>query len=388
MLPFASIDFFVFLTGTIILMGGFRFLLRRWIPFPAAILILSLIYLLFFYPKPVHVLILAGWAYLITTLFISVFRIRNKVPGILLLLIPLLLVKSTIRFDTYPFALNDVISFAGLSYISFRIISLYMDLEPGAKPVNGFRYLSYLIFTPTILIGPIDRYHHFSKDLDGGYSQVNAAGLKQGLDWMVYGLLYKFVIAEVISRYWLDRFSPESRAWLDMLMNMYGYYLYLFFDFAGYSYMAMGAGKMLGMAVPVNFHFPFLARNPQDFWRRFHITLGDWLKDYFFTPLYTFFTRQKRLKAYPLLRQNVALFLTFLLMGCWNGFSGNFILSGALFGLYSMVHNSYVYYCRRRQRDLFFGNLPERYVKLFSIIIMFNLAAFAIYIFSGRCPWL
>lgn len=368
-------------------MLGCKFLFRRWIPFSGSILILSMIYLLFFFPKPWYVLILVGWAYLITTIFISFIKIHNKFTGIILLLIPLILVKSDIHLGTYPFVLNNLISFAGLSYISFRIISLYMDLEPGKRPVNFFRYVSYLTFTPTILIGPIDRFHHFSKELDGGYPQVNAGAFKKAMDWMLYGLIYKFVVAEVISRYWLDQFPPESKFWLDMGMNMYGYYLYLFFDFAGYSYMAMGAGKMLGINVPINFHFPFLARNPQDFWRRFHITLGDWLKDYFFAPLYIFFTRQKKLKAYPLLRQNTALFLTFVLMGCWNGFSRNFIISGALFGVYSMAHNTYVFYCRKKQCDILFGKLPERYIRVISIVIMFNLAAFAIYIFSGRCPY-
>jgi len=387
MLPFASIDFFLFLAGTVILMLGCKYLFKRWISFPGTIIILSLLYLLFFYPKPLHVFLLVGWAYLITTLFISFLKVRNKLTGILLLLIPLVLVKLNIHFDTYPFILNDLISFAGLSYISFRILSLYMDLEPGDKPVNFVRYLSYLTFTPTILIGPIDRFEHFSKDLDGGYPQVNAPGFKQAMDWMLYGLIYKFVIAELISRYWLDIFVPESRWWLDMIMNMYGYYLYLFFDFAGYSYMAMGAGKMLGMNVPLNFNFPFLARNPQDFWRRFHITLGDWLKDYFFTPLYIFFSRMKGLKPYPLLRQNTALLLTFLLMGAWNGFSRNFLISGALFGIYSMGHNTYVYYCRKKQRDVVFGRIPEKFVRVISIVIMFHLAAFAIYIFSGRCPY-
>jgi len=173
-----------------------------------------------------------------------------------------------------------------------------------------------------------------------------------------------------------------------MANNMYAYYFYLFFDFAGYSWMALGIGKMMGMTVPVNFTNPFVAVNPQDFWRRFHISLGDWLKDYFFTPLFMFMTRKKGLKKYPLLRQNIALVATFVLMGCWNGFHKKFILSGLLLGVYSMIHNTYIYQCKKKDRDVVFGKMNAKLVKVLSIIIMFNAVAFALYIFSGRCPFI
>jgi membrane protein involved in D-alanine export len=150
--------------------------------------------------------------------------------------------------------------------------------------------------------------------------------------------------------------------------------------------MALGIAKMMGINVPVNFTNPFVAVNPQDFWRRFHISLGEWLRDYFFTPLYLYFSRLARFKKQPLLRQNLALVLTFLLMGCWNGFKSNFMLSGLIFGIYSAIHNTYITQCKKKQKDVFFKNLNPSMVKYISIFIMFNLAAFALYIFSGRCP--
>jgi len=152
--------------------------------------------------------------------------------------------------------------------------------------------------------------------------------------------------------------------------------------------MALGIAKMMGITVPVNFTNPFAAVNPQDFWRRFHISLGEWLRDYFFTPLYLYFSRITRFKKYPLTRQNMALILTFLFMGCWNGFKFNFILSGLIFGVYSAIHNTYVAECKKKRKDVVFGNLNPIAVKYISIFIMFNLAAFALYIFSGRCPLL
>ncbi|MBI3237813.1 MAG: D-alanyl transfer protein, partial [Flavobacteriia bacterium] len=114
------------------------------------------------------------------------------------------------------------------------------------------------------------------------------------------------------------------------------------------------------------------------------ISLGDWLKDYFFTPLYLFLTRKKRLKKYPITRQNTALLLTFTLMGCWNGFTSNFVLSGLLFGSYSLIHNTYVIQCKKKNKDVVFGNMNPKLVRLISIFVTFHLTAFALFVFSGR----
>jgi membrane protein involved in D-alanine export len=282
---------------------------------------------------------------------------------------------------------NEFISFAGLSYITFRIVSVYMDALPQAKPVNFFRYISFLIFTPSLLIGPIDRFNRFSADLDGGYNRLNSTRFLEGWQILVFGVLHKFIIAEVINRYWLGPIDAGSKEFWVMMNSMYAYYAYLYFDFAGYSAMAVGLGKIMGIDVPINFNKPFLAVNPQDYWRRWHKSLGDWLKDYFFMPFYKAFSKWKFMKPYPLLRQNISLFLTFLLMGCWNGFKLNYILSGSIFGVYSVAHNSYVYYCRKKGKDIVFGNLSQLTVKLISIFIMINMTAVAIYVFSGRIPF-
>ena len=152
--------------------------------------------------------------------------------------------------------------------------------------------------------------------------------------------------------------------------------------------MAIGVGKMMGVDLPINFNKPFLAQNPQDFWRRFHKSLGDWLSDYFFKPLYKFLSQRKSLKKNPLLRQNIAMMATFTLMGCWNGFQLNFVLSGMLFGVYSVGHNSYIYQCKKQKKDVVFGDINEGVKKWISVILFLHLAAFSIYIFSGRAPFI
>lgn len=387
MLPFSSFEFFLVMLYFIVTL----LICRRFAAnsnYKTVLFILNLLFIVVFYPQPYHFLLLIVFAYVITYLNSNVFRFRKRLPGVLLLLIPLLLVKFDIRFDFYPFTLNSLMSFAGLSYASFRIVSYYMDKAPGEKMCNFLSYFNYLSFTPTLLIGPIDRYRHFKESEDKGFSQMNAAAYTAGWNMFIKGLAFKYILAEIVDRYWLNIYDPSDKDAMAIVNSMYAYYFFLFFDFAGYSHMALSIGKFLGIEVPVNFTNPFVAKNPQDFWRRFHITLGDWLKDYFFTPIYMSLTRKKSLKNYPLFRQNISLFLTFLLMGCWNGFQTNFILSGMLFGLYSLVHNTYIVKSRQKQRDIVFGKLDQKAVNILSIFITFNLTAFALYVFSGRFPFL
>jgi membrane protein involved in D-alanine export len=163
---------------------------------------------------------------------------------------------------------------------------------------------------------------------------------------------------------------------------MYAYLLFLFFDFAGYSLLAMALGNMVGMSVPYNFNQPFLAINPKEFWQRWHKSLGDWLNDYFFKPILRYLTT-KNLYT-PITRQSIALFSTFTLMGFWNGFEWHYIISGMLFGLYSVIHNYYQMQCKKNKRDVVFGNMNPKVVQYISIFIMFQLVAISIYIFSGK----
>lgn len=385
MIPFSSYEFFIIMALFIVVLAIGRFFIDDK-KYKYVLACLNALFLTTIYPKPLHFFLLITYAYGVTYLLSEVIMVRKKIVGILLLLLPMLLVKFDIRFDFYPFELNHILSFAGLSYASFRIVGYYMDKAPGEKMTDVTSYFNFLSFTPTMLIGPIDKFSRFKASQEKGFSMITPNHLIVGWNALVKGIAFKYVLAEVVDRYWLSLTDSAGKEVLPMLNTMYAYYFYLFFDFAGYSFMALGIGKMMGMNVPVNFSNPFLAMNPQDFWRRFHISLGDWLKEYFFSPLYLYFSRRKSLKNYPLTRQNIALVLTFLLMGCWNGFKAYYILSGLLFGIYSAVHNTYVMQCRKNNRDVIFGNLNPLAVKWISIFLTFHSVALALYIFSGRCP--
>ena len=386
MIPFSSFEFFILMVIFIAILAACKyFILDK--NYKHVLSFLNALFLICIYPKPVHFFFLITFSYVITYLIADVFKFKKKIWGILILLLPMLLVKFDIRFNFYPFEMNDIISFAGLSYASFRIMGYYMDKAPDEKITDFISYFNFLSFTPTLLIGPIDKLGRFKASQDIGFLAINSENFIFGWNALVKGVAYKYIIAELIDRYWLNLYPETSKEIFHMANNMYAYYFYLFFDFSGYSFMALGIGKMMGINVPINFTNPFLAINPQDFWRRFHISLGEWLKDYFFTPLYLFLTRKKRLKNYPIARQNIALVLTFLLMGCWNGFKFNYMLSGFLFGVFSAIHNTYLIQCKKKGKDVFFGNLNPLAVKITSIFIMFNLVSIAMYIFSGRCPY-
>ncbi|OFX18179.1 MAG: hypothetical protein A2033_11750 [Bacteroidetes bacterium GWA2_31_9] len=385
MLPFSSFEFFIIMAIFITIIALSKYFLKSNY-YKHLLVALNILFLAVIFPKPYHFISLILFSYFATYIISDIFKFKNKIWGILILLLPMLLVKFDIRFDFYPFKLNNILSFAGLSYASFRIIGYYMDKAPNEKMADFVSYFNFLSFTPTLLIGPIDRFGRFKTSQDIGFLSINSENFIIGWNSLVKGIAFKYIIAELIDRYWMSLYSIESKEILHLANNMYSYYFYLFFDFAGYSFMALGIGKMMGINVPINFTNPFVAVNPQDFWRRFHISLGDWLKDYFFTPLYMFLTRKKSLKKYPITRQNIALILTFLLMGCWNGFQFNYILSGFLFGLFSAVHNTYAIMCKKKGKDVFFGKMNPKIVKIISIFIMFNLVSIALYIFSGKCP--
>jgi membrane protein involved in D-alanine export len=385
-LPFSSFEFFILMALFIVVMAALKPFAKH-SAYKYVLAVLNAIFLLLFFPQPWHFFALIVWSYFGIWLFSDVLKLTKKIWGILFLLLPMLLMKFDIKVDFYPFTLNNILSFAGLSYASFRIVGYYMDKSPDERITEPVSWFNFLSFTPTLLIGPIDRFHRFRTSQDNGFSQITTDNFLAGWSSLVKGLAFKYVLAELVDRYWLNSFPADDHAFFHAANTMYAYYFYLFFDFAGYSFMALGIGKMMGMEVPVNFTNPFIAVNPQDFWRRFHISLGDWLKDYFFTPLYLFLTRRKSLKKYPVARQNTALLLTFVLMGCWNGFYANFVLSGLLFGIYSLVYNTYSVQCKKKGRDVVFGTLNPKWVKVISVVVVFHLVAFALYVFSGRAPF-
>ena len=385
-LPFSAIEFFYFIAATVALFLVIKLVFKKAIPYKWLMAFSTCVYLVLLFPKPLQLIGLVIYLYLAVLGLRKWYKSNNIIFPMVLLAIPIFLMKTV---NIYPpetaskFILNtqNIIQIAGLSYIVFKVIGLYIDERRSTARIAFLDFFNFSTFVPTLLIGPIDRFQRFNGDMVNGYENMTAARMGKGWDNFLKGLLFKFIIAELIRRFVLVNLVDDGTL-IYHIQYMYTYLFYLFFDFAGYSLLAIGFGNFLGVDVPFNFDKPFLAVNPKEFWKRWHKTLGDWLGDYFFKPIFKDLTSRKIFESIQ--RQNIALFLTFTLMGFWNGFEIHYILSGMLFGLYSVIHNYYIYKCKKTKKDVVFGNLNPTYIRFISIFLMFNAVAFAIYIFSGQ----
>lgn len=385
-LPFSSSVFFIFMLLAVLFVWACKAFFKERIRYEWVIALTSTLYIVLLFPKPIQLFGLIAYLFLTVIALRKWYTSDNIILPMLLLALPIFLMKSFILIpaDTASkgtLVIKNIIQIAGLSYIVFKVMGLYIDTRRSKEKLSVLSFYNFAAFTPTLLIGPIDRFKRFEGDIQKGYSNFNTTYLGKGWSNMILGLLYKFVIAEAIYRLVLTQLVDDQSLFYHAAY-MYSYLLYLFFDFAGYSLLAIGFGNFLGMDVPINFDKPFLSVNPKEFWKKWHKSLGDWLGDYFFKPIFKFLTSKKWFTSIQ--RQNIALFLTFTLMGFWNGFELHFILSGMLFGLYSVVHNYYFYRCKKAKKDVFFGKMSPAVVRGLSIFMMFNLVAFAIYIFSGN----
>lgn len=385
-LPFTEPVFFYFLFAGVSLL----FILKRIFPkrnqvYKYALAFINFVYLGLLFTKPFQIIGLILYTYLIYYLFARKWQYKKLLLPVILLSLPMIFMKTLNILPTDQpgalFHLAIIFQIAGISFLTFKVIQLYIDESTKKDTVSFIDYFNFTAFVPTLLIGPIDRFGRFNENVRNGFNSLSNELFFNGLDKIIKGLLYKFILAFGISRYFLDQLENDGSI-MYHAGTMYGYLFYLFFDFAGYSLLAIGFGQMMGIHVPMNFDKPFLAVNPKDFWKRWHATLGDWLNDYFFKPIFKELTSKKRFK--PIQRQNIALFLTFSLMGFWNGFELHFILSGMVFGLYSVIHNYYIYLCKKNGKDVFFGTLSPKWIRIISIFILFHAVAISIYIFSGK----
>lgn len=384
-LPFSSQYFFLFMAAVVLLVLAFKALLKDKVQYRFLLGGITILYIFALFPKPFHLFGLVLYLYLCLMGLRKWYKSDNVVFPMVLLSLPMLLMKffADISFadDNWWKHTPEIFQIAGISYMVFRVVGLYIDERSKPGKIAFLDFFNFAAFVPTLLIGPLDRFQRFTQDVKSGYSNMTKELFSAGWNNLLMGILYKFVIAEVINRLVLSHLVDDG-SFVYHLSYMYTYLLFLFFDFAGYSLLAIAFGNFIGIHVPINFDKPFISLNPKEFWKRWHVSLGSWLNDYFFKPLFKYFTQKKW--GNSIKRQSWALFLTFTLMGFWNGFEFHYIFSGMLFGLYSVVHNYYDYQCKKQKREVLFGSLSIKWVRLISIFVMFNSVAFAIYIFSGK----
>ena len=183
----------------------------------------------------------------------------------------------------------------GFSYVAFRLIHTLRDRQTGKLPPLTLReYATYAIFFPAFTAGPIDRAQRFVADLQD-LPGPEPARLVQGAMRIVVGIGKKFVIADSLAYMALNATKAEqAESTLGVWVLLYAYTLQIYFDFSGYTDIAIGIGQLFGVKLPENFNLPYLKRNITLFWQSWHMTLSQWVRDYVFLPLTRFLLKQKR----------------------------------------------------------------------------------------------
>ncbi len=216
----------------------------------------------------------------------------------------------------------------GISFFTFEALSYTIDVYRGVlTPTRSFlRFCLFISFFPRLVAGPIIRASHFLPQLERT-PQFDDRAAEAGLGRIILGLFKKMCIADVLGMTLVDPVfaDPSASGSWRLLLAMYAYAFQIYYDFSGYSDIALGAAKMLGFDLPINFNRPYLATSMRDFWRRWHISLSTWLRDYLYVPL-----GGGRGSAWKTAR-NLAIVM--LLGGLWHGAAWGFVLWGAVHGL-------------------------------------------------------
>lgn len=244
------------------------------------------------------------------------------------------------------FEASRIILPVGISFYSFQILSYIVDLYRNkVEPVkNILDFGFYVTFFPQLIAGPIVRAASFIPQMYSGYKvQKEEAG--QALFLILNGLVKKIIIADYISVNFVDRIfdNPLSYSGLENLLAIYGYSIQIYCDFSGYTDIAIGLALWMGFRLPLNFNSPYKAANITDFWRRWHISLSSWLKDYLYIPLGG--NRKGNKRTY------VNLFITMLLGGLWHGANLRFVIWGALHGFYLAAHKLYLSFFPKKENS-------------------------------------
>ena len=287
-------------------------------------------------------------------------------------MLPLLVVKSAI-YTRY-----NMLGFIGISYISFKVIQMIIEIYDGRiDKLNLIDTLYFIIFFPVLSSGPIDRFNRFINDANSEISKEDYIEeyLFQGLKKISLGVLYKFLIAYCIHSLIIENISQDINL-LNTIIYMYSYTLYLFFDFAGYSNFAVGTSYLLGIKTPINFDKPFLAKDMKEFWERWHITLSKWLGDYLFSRFVLNCLRNNIFKSKKVATR-VGLMLTMITMGLWHGFYLFYLVYGIYQGLMLVFADIY------RKSKLYRKFKKHTYFEIISRVVNFNIVAFGMLLFSG-----
>ena len=262
------------------------------------------------------------------------FLIIFKYRGFVISIFPAL----GIHMDGHPLSLAASVAFPiGISFYTFEAIAYLIDLRQGrVKLPSFFELCLFFLFWPNILSGPLVRARELMPQL-GFSKQFEPRFCFEGLDRLIWGLVQKNVFANLLG-IWVDRgFAPAATgvpSTLDGWCVAIAFGLQIYLDFAGYTNMAIGAARLIGVTLPENFRQPYHAATPPDFWNRWHMTLSRWIRDYLFFPI------NAKWAGAPL-PLYLSLLAVMALVGLWHGAGWGFLLWGSLHGVFLVAYRLY-----------------------------------------------
>jgi alginate O-acetyltransferase complex protein AlgI len=275
-----------------------------------------------------------------------------------------------IHWNYSPFLLTIILPL-GLSFHVFQSLSYVIEVYKGKYPAerNFLTYALYVMFFPQLVAGPIERPQHLLPQFKIEHT-FEVVRVRRGLERMMWGFFKKLVIADQLAVIIDPLYAqlPADGPTLFLLMFLFSYQLYC--DFSGYSDIAIGSAQVLGFELSENFKRPFSAHSMAEYWRRWHISLSSWLRDYLYYPLAMGWGTISKTRLY------FSLFVTFVLIGLWHGANWTFVIFGALHGMYLVV-GQITEKWRKSFKDLIGLSKLPKVQRVLQIGIIFALASFA-----------
>lgn len=324
----------------------------------------------YIFPEPVLtsspprlVLFAAFWVAITLTIAAAAW-LANRLPwilslailaliGILILLkTPALALQTSVFFRTLadrPIdnALATDLRWLGFSYIAFRLIHVLRDKQMGRLPeLSLAEFGTYVVFFPSLAAGPIDRAERFAQDLRKEFRLTQEETVSAG-QRLVLGLFKKFVIADALALIALnDALATQVRTTGWMWIVVYAYAFQIYFDFSGYTDIAIGIARLVGIKLPENFAAPYLKPSLTQFWSSWHMTLTQWIRAYFFNPFNRWIRGYKTIPAWTMIL--IGQLATMLVIGLWHGITVNFVFWGLWHGLGLFLQNRWSDFVKTR----------------------------------------
>lgn len=336
-------------------------------------------YIAFFKPCNISVLSYVGYVFLIGIFYLTLhlfYSRKNRLYGIAFFL-PIIWLIST--------KVMHWIVFVGVSYMAFRLS--YLVFEIHTKKINMpdfIDYLSFSFFTPTFLMGPINPYQYFEESFNKPNRLVTP--LFTSISRIIVGAVKCIVLANFCNQLgfkglWFDHYYYYAHGIIDFLLCSIMSYLYIYLNFSGYSDIAIGVSGILNIRVKENFNYPLTSPNMIELWRRWHISLAEYFRDIFFTPLLLSLTRLPwKIKIVHLTA--FVSFITFILNGLWHGLTMNFLMIGVLNGIGIVTVHYYDHLIKKLPVNVRVFLNHNKYVRCCSIIMTFLYFSIVCFFFS------